>query len=447
MRISLLLLLLFCIGNAIAQPFPAPQKGFTSWQPAASWEHALLSGNGTMGALVMGQPHDETIILSHAALYLPRKRSPQLIDQASRLDKIRQLLLEGKYAEAARIPVELRKQSGYTDERDPFIPAFDVNIQQQPANIHRYQRSINFETGEAIVDWQDDIGTFRRSTFVSRADSVVVIHIKGDAKINGSIRFVRRPVEWNQWSFINEHIKGHSVKAEGEWLSYQSAFHYQHANTIHAYEGLGKVIAVNGTTSAKGDAIEIKNADEVLVIIKVVPLYSNAFVQDALKQKLEAVVEDYKSLLAKHTVIHGALFNRVQFRLAADSSERKLQAEPMILQAEKSVPLAMIERAFDAGCYNIISSTGHNPPNLQGLWSGTWQAPWTAGMTNDGNLATAISFLLAGNTPELVHAFFNYHERLLNDYRTAAKRLYGTRGIHIPAQATTTGLDTDFNET
>src|ERR1700710_1838948 len=96
---------------AIAQEgfFAVPLKGFTSWQPAATWENALLTGNGTMGAMVIGQPHDETIILSHSLLYLPFKRSAKLIDQASKLEEIRSLLLQGKYEDAAKVPAALRK--------------------------------------------------------------------------------------------------------------------------------------------------------------------------------------------------------------------------------------------------------------------------------------------------------------------------------------------------
>ena len=45
----------------------APQRGFVSAKPAESWEQALVSGNGKYGAMVMGQPLDETIILVREA--------------------------------------------------------------------------------------------------------------------------------------------------------------------------------------------------------------------------------------------------------------------------------------------------------------------------------------------------------------------------------------------
>jgi hypothetical protein len=35
------------------------------------WANALVSGNGTLGAMVFGQPLDETIILNHARPFMP----------------------------------------------------------------------------------------------------------------------------------------------------------------------------------------------------------------------------------------------------------------------------------------------------------------------------------------------------------------------------------------
>jgi len=50
----------------------APKRGFTSTtlldDPVREWQQALTSGNGRMGAMVIGHPLDETIILSEISL-------------------------------------------------------------------------------------------------------------------------------------------------------------------------------------------------------------------------------------------------------------------------------------------------------------------------------------------------------------------------------------------
>lgn len=434
-----------------AQPvnaFAKPKRGFTSWQPAANWEHSLLSGNGTMGAMVMGQPYDETIILSHAALYMPLTQSKKPISQADRLDEIRSLLLAGKNKEAALIPVEQRNAEKYHDERDPFIPAFDVRIVQQPEVIRKFQRSVNFETGEAITDWEEEKGIYQRKVFVSRADSVVVISITGDQKINCSLNFSQRPVEWQQWKFVKEGISETQTAAEDNWLTFRSGFKVKNRNKLEGYEGVGRLILKGGKANVKAGKLTVENADEILLLIKIQPSYDyKTSGINKLKSALNNITADYPTLLSRHTKIHGELFNRVKFSLNNNSNDYNLNAEELILKSKQNSSKVMIEKVFDAGRYNIISSTGYNPPNLQGIWSGTWTAPWTGGFTNDGNLATAISGNLTTNMPELMLSFFTYHERLMDDYRQNASCLYDCRGIHIPAQATTSGWDTDFGET
>ena len=50
----------------------SPKRGFVSTtlldDPGREWQQALISGNGRMGAMVIGHPLDETIILSEISL-------------------------------------------------------------------------------------------------------------------------------------------------------------------------------------------------------------------------------------------------------------------------------------------------------------------------------------------------------------------------------------------
>ena len=45
-----------------------PKRGFYSDRPAKIWEESLVSGNGIMGAMVIGDPYQESIVLNHALL-------------------------------------------------------------------------------------------------------------------------------------------------------------------------------------------------------------------------------------------------------------------------------------------------------------------------------------------------------------------------------------------
>jgi len=429
--------------------FNSPTQDFTSWLPARSWEEALLSGNGTIGTMVMGRPHDETIILNHALLYLPASFPIKPINQASRLDEIRKLLLAGKYTDATKIPVEQSEKEGYGGLRwtDPYMPAFDIRLDMPPSNIKHYVRSVDFETGECFVYWEDDGGVFQRKLFVSRADSMVVLSIRGTGKINCNFTFVQRPYEWSQREFVSGGVGETATNAFGEWLTYRSSFKRRWEGSLEGYEGVGRVIQKGGSSSVEQNQIVIKDAQEVLLLLRIKPNYNwtNSNVKN-MKQSLTNIPADYETLIKRHARIHGELFNRVTLNLGGDK-DHLLDSETMVLKARKQLTPAIIERLFDASRYNILCATGTNPPNLQGIWNGNWTPPWSSDFTQNGNLQVAISSFLCGNMPELLMAYFDYQDKMLPYYRDNARRLYGCRGIHIPSRTSTHGWDIHFNKT
>ncbi|MFB9863870.1 glycosyl hydrolase family 95 catalytic domain-containing protein [Rufibacter immobilis] len=432
-----------------ADPFQVPKKGFASWLPAPAWEHALLSGNGAMGAMVMGNPHDETIILNQAQLYLPATEPKPPIDQASRLAEIRALILQGKYEEAAKIPVEQSLKEGYGGHlwSNPYVPAFDVRMRLESSNVQKYARMVDFETGEAKVVWTDQHGTYTRSVFVSRPDSAVVISLKGTGKINGRISFARRPVEWQQWEQINKTIENVDIAAQGQWLTYRSGYKKRWPGSLQGYEGVGRVEVKGGSARTQGSEVVVQKADEVLVFIKINASYDYATSQvEQLKQHLSGLPAEYAALVARHRRVHGELFNRVQLDLGGSGAQEPLFSETMnqVAQHDKVSP-AIIQTQFDAARYHIISATGINPPNLQGIWGGTWTPPWSADFTHDGNVEVAISALLTSRTPELLVAYFDYHDKRLPFYRDNARKMFGTRGIHVPSHTSSHGWDNHFD--
>lgn len=165
--------------------FDFPERGFVSREPATDWEHAMVSGNGKFGALVFGQPLDETIILNHARLYLPLHEPLPPVNSAAHLKEIRQMLANGQYQRASDYVVELSQKENYGPKRwtDPFIPAFDIRIRMgSDGEIKDYSRSVDFSTGVASVNWSDRGGSFKRRLFVSRSDDAVVLSIAGQKK-------------------------------------------------------------------------------------------------------------------------------------------------------------------------------------------------------------------------------------------------------------------------
>ena len=177
-----------------------PVHGAISREPAKTWEQAMVTGNGLLGAMVYGAPLDETIIVNHGRLYLPMWQPMPPPDTASRLPEIRHLLASGKYRQAANLVVEASNKEGYGGKRwtDPFIPACDLKVAMtSTGSVMNYERSVDFATGVTAVNWSDDRGSFTRRVFASRADGLLAMSIGGPAKgmVTCRLQLATRPTK------------------------------------------------------------------------------------------------------------------------------------------------------------------------------------------------------------------------------------------------------------
>ena len=435
----------------------APDRGFISTRPAASWEQALVSGNGRYGAMVLGQPADEVIVLNHARLFMPLHRPLPPVDTASHLAGIRQMMADGQYQRAADYVVELSHQEGWGDKRwtDPFIPAFDLQVKMEArGEVKDYARSMDFSTGVAAVRWHDDRGSFQRRLFVSRPDDVVVLSVTGPAGGTWDCRLqlAQRPCTgqggWGPEQAFKEGIKDVSIGAQSQWLTYHSTFRRTWPGSLQGYEGVARVVARGGTTSVEGSQVSVHGAREVLVLLRIDLLadLNNSHIP-ALKKGLSAVKADFDTLLRRHAKVHGGIFNRMQLDLNG-GTDRSLTSEELIAKSHVgALSRALVEKQFDACRYMILSSSGDLPPNLQGLWNGTWGPPWSSDFTQNGNVPAAIAADLSANMAECLEPYFRYLESQMADYRQNARHLYGCRGIHVPSRTSSHGLNNHFDGT
>jgi alpha-L-fucosidase 2 len=434
---------------------PSPNKGFVSTQAATLWEKALLSGNGKYGALVFGQPLDETIILSHARLCMPLNKPLPPPNTAPYLGDIRKLLEGEQYQKAADLVVENSKKEGYDFKRwtDPPIPAFNIKIVMTPdGEIRNYQRSVDFSTGVASVNWSDNRGNFERNLFVSQADDVIVLTLKSGStgKITCALQLVQQsPVNaggWNSEGMCKEGIKSYKTSAEGNWLTYRSEFTRQWEGSLQGYDGVSKIVVRGGETVTDGDQIKIKGADEVLVLTRINMSYDFDTPQiEKLQKEISVVSPDFNALLARHAKIHGGIFNRVNMDLGGDA-DRNLSSEELIQKSTfGNLNPALLEKVFDAGRYNILSGSGELFPYLQGLWTGTYGPPWSGSYTLNGNVQTAIAADMSANMAECILPFFRFIEDHIDELRLNAKQLFGCRGICFPSVASTHLLNNHFD--
>ena len=341
--------------TVIAQKLKAPQRGFISSEAAATWEHGLITGNGTIGANVMSRPLDEIIIFSHQRLFLPMGKPVMPPDNANRLFEIRSLIDKGIYKQATKLAFDLSGQEGFMYP-DNFVPAFDLNIRMDGKNeIREYMRSVDFQTGETTVRWSDNRGVFERRLFVSRADSIAVLLITGPGKgnVNCRLEFMPRQIDEklgaktveNSNKVFSAHINEIKKTAEQSTLTYRNKFTMAYPGSIQALEGAARVIAKGGVNDPDGAALDVTGADQVLVFIDIKMLYDTDKSQlDKMNKTFLQLPADYASLLQRHAVIHGGLFNRMRLDLGGGKDQNLTTEELMDKSTNDQLNKALIEK-------------------------------------------------------------------------------------------------------
>ena len=443
---------------AAAEGLPVPERGFVSSQPAKTWEEGLLCGNGTIGANALSRPLQERIIFTHERLFLPMGPPVMPLDQSARLFEIRRLIDRGLYQQACQLQFDLSGQDGFMYP-DYFVPAFDLAIQTQAeGEVRDYARSVNFQTGEAVVHWAAERGAFERRLFVSRAAGVAVLLLTGPpSALDCRLALVPREPsdEFNADSDVNkrsdqvfqEHVSDIQSTAGDSWLAYSNRFTKAYPGSIHALQGYARVVVTGGTTKPQKDgSLLVKGADQILMFVDIRPLYdAERSVREEIEQSLGRLPADYARLLAEHAKLHGALFNRMRLDLGGGGDHQRTTEELLELSTYENPNRALIEKEFDAARYNIISCTGELPPTLQGVWGGTYVPGWASDFTHNGNVPSAIASNLMGNLPELMPAYTSYIESLVPYLEINARHLFGARGVVLPSRSTTHGFNNALN--
>ncbi|KAF0094869.1 MAG: alpha-L-fucosidase [Puniceicoccaceae bacterium 5H] len=462
MRLLPIVMSLFCCVpftaafQAVVSP---PGRGVWSERAGTRWEESFISGNGRMGVMDQGRAGDETLVVTHAKLFLPINDVPVIPELGDDLPEVRRIIREEGYRAATEYMVQQARPQGYQGLifTNPFHVGFELRLDAGEASEGPgYARSENFENGEIIAQWQTEGTVWQRRVFISRADNVLVASLTARDAETGE----RKPVDATVgippvpdtvvWAYnanrqTSETLPGSAanqlideeVKAKNGGLLLSAAYTFQEGSPLRGYDAAVRVLAPGGEVKGTDHELEVHGADRVLILARLQPAPSGTEDRSReLLRDLEALEADYDALLARHAKVHEALMDRVKVDFGGKAAQRQLPSEVLFAQvkAENTIPPALLEKIYDGSRYTIISSSGVRPPNLQGIWTGTWEPAWSGDYTTDTNLQLAISHLLSCNTPELLDGYFDLIDASLDDWRLNARHLYGVRGLHAPSR-------------
>lgn len=405
----------------------------TAWW-ADTWREALPSGNGVIGASVYGAVHDETVLLTHDDLW-HEVVTTEMPDISAKLPEVRRLLKENRAHEADPILCDALKEAGYKPDIGAPLPLGDLKISTPVGEgFSNYRRGLDMRTGEVSVRWNDGAMAYERRLFVSRADECVVMEVSGQgpqpltAKI--SLDLHNRSDTRVPWGDPPELPKDLEVFADSDGFIRYSA---RNNNDGTDFGAVARVTIDGGKLSARDGAILIEGGSRALIVLKVFVKSDRSESWNTLREELRTATDDYASLLAPHAALHGELFDRVSLDLGGSESTHQLSNEELLLDAyQGEVSTAMLEKMWAYGRYLLISSSreGSQPCPLQGKWCGSYRGYWTFNMANE-NLQMNYWQAMSGNLTETALPVFDYFERLMDDFRENARKMYGCRGIYV----------------
>lgn len=411
-------------------------------QPASRWQDALPVGNGTVGALVYGAIHNETIILNHEALWF-RTPKPHLPEVADVLPDVRALLAAGNYREAARRLPDTATERGFDSRVDPYHPAFDLKLEMQTeAAFTAYRRTLRMDSGEAVVSWTENHRRYVRQLLVSRADDVVVLRVASpDGPVNLDVWLMPHNLHASSMGAGTPATTARppldfAATADTLWLTMTGT--YADGNQ---FGGAARVVVQGGTTDlAGGEVLRVRGADEVLVLLK---LFANEAAEPALarlRKELAALPAKWTPLRRRHVNLHQELFRRMTLSIGRGQAK---SVDQLLHKAyANDVADALIEKMVFFGRHLLMSSSrpGGLPANLQGVWNGDYQPAWSSDYHNDENIQMNYWQALPGNMAETALPFFDYYEAMIADNRRNARALFGCRGIVAPIAQSTHGI-------
>jgi alpha-L-fucosidase 2 len=406
--------------------------GMKLWyqQPAKEWAQALPVGNGRLGAMIFGGTASERLQFNEDTLWTGKPHEYQHGGAVAYLPVVRKLLFEGKQREAEKlagqqmmsIPLRQEKYQPFGDLRLSF-PGHD-----EPSD---YRRELDIDSSLATVRYRVGDTRFVREVFCSFPDQVIVVRLTCDQP--GQLTFNAKLdcLHPNTQTLVVDN----TLALRGQLQDYTSGRTKEIRPSVLKFEARLGWRSSGGEVIATDDALEVKGADSVTLVLAAATSYKNfkdvtAKPADICRRTIRAVAgRNYESLRETHIADHRRLFRRAAFELSTTEAAGQPTDKRIENFAKQNDP-QLLELYFQYGRYLLIASSrpGSQPANLQGIWNDKLNPPWDSKWTT--NINTEMNYWPAEvtNLSECHEALFDMLDDVAETGRKTAMAHYGCRG-------------------
>lgn len=391
-------------------------------KPAQDWNEALPIGNGRLGGMVFGTVEQEQIQFNEDSVWYGGPRDRNNPDALENLPIIRNLIFEGRLKEAHKLTEAAlsgtpRGQRQYLTAGDLFI-----RFEHPEGEVIDYRRELDLEQALAITSYQSGGVTFRREMFCSYPDQVIVIRLEADRP--GALTFSAR-FERNKGRNMD-----HSYRSGTDTIVMTNECGGRDGLT---YSATVKALHSGGEVRAIGEHLFVEQADQVTLVLAVASTFRYAEPVEQCTALLDkAAARSYKELKDRHIEDYQQLFQRVHLELGQPNELAFLPTSTRLEAVQQGADdVGLFTLYFHFGRYLLISSSrpGSLPANLQGVWNNSMSPPWDSKYTI--NINTEMNYWLAEtcNLSECHEPLFELIERMRENGRVTAQKMYGCRGF------------------
>ena len=369
---------------AAASLLAAADPGFLLWyrQPAAQWQEALPVGNGRLGAMIFGGIANERIQFNESTVWTGEPHDYAHPGAYKYLNQIRQLLFDGKQAEAEKLAMDVFMSEPLRQKSYQAFGDLNIEFPNTGSAPTGYRRDLDLNTAIASTQFVSDGVAWRREIFASWPAQAIIIRLT--ASRPSSIGF--------RASLKSAHANASVTEVSRQELAMSGAVE----DSVIRYEARLLVQIEGGAVSAEKGVIVVSGANAATLILTGATNFKNfRDVSADPRERDDATLAplrkaSYESLRAAHIADYEKLYQRVSLNLGVTSAAEMPTDERIKAFAKGNDP-QLVAMVFQYGRYLLISSSreGGQPANLQGVWNDSnhpaWDSKYTVNINTEMN--------------------------------------------------------------
>lgn len=405
-------------------------------KPAEFFNEAYPIGNGSIGAMIYGDPTRMRIGVSHDEIWTGHASSDLSAWSKEDYLEAQRLAMNGEYAAATRCLKE--KLAKY--DAASFTTLGDIFIDIPKGEITEYRRELDMTSGVVEVSFLRNGKPFSARFFVSKPEEALIVMVDCEEPLDFHVSI----------DYPFTHKKGVKVRRDVVLMNFAALGMSERQDrgntsppdvtpTSSTRYTVGCTVSTNGGCDYYEEqrTFKIENAKDFVFFYTVATshVHGVAFADWGHEEKayyrIRRVFEmTNEEIVFNHVDDFQELMSRVELQFEGPDYSDVPTSERLRRFAEGNPDPSLVATQFHFGRYLAASGSrcGSKPLNLQGIWNDSVDPPWCSNYTTNINTEMNYWPFLGCGFDDLLEPLEKFLFVLMERGRNAARAIYGARG-------------------